>query len=38
VNDDENSWWDESDCGSVYQGDSSAHMFLLESIDPIPSR
>lgn len=32
------SWWDSSDCGTVYSGGGTAHMFMLLSITPVPSR
>lgn len=36
--DPEYSWWDRSDCGTVYSGGNSTQMFLFTAIYPVESR
>lgn len=38
VADEEASWWDRSDCGSISSGEESTHMFILTGIVAANSR
>ena len=38
LSDAEFSWWDNSDCGSIYTGDSSTKMFLFTDVYAVGSR
>jgi hypothetical protein len=36
--DDMYDWWNRSDCGTIYSGGGSSHIFMLIDVTPVPSR